>query len=131
MQDEYIHMNGIKSATHNSQLNGNQHGQTDLGPSKFDRYKHQDEDDDDEMDEGNFHRINLFVPIKKKMCFLWFDSSLSYRWIRKRNAKVGAICDEDNATEKKEANSSTVGQTRFHLRKHSYESNAIVPAKQV
>lgn len=52
MQDEYIHMNGIKTAAHNSQHNGNQHGQADSGPSKFDRYKHQD-DDDDEMDEGN------------------------------------------------------------------------------
>lgn len=47
MEDEYIHMKNFNSAQRNDQFK-----QSDSGLSKFDRYKHQDEDDD--MDDGNF-----------------------------------------------------------------------------
>lgn len=48
MQDEYIYMNKIEKPT----TQQNHHHQSNSGVSKFDRYKRQD--DDDEMEQGNF-----------------------------------------------------------------------------
>lgn len=58
LQDEYIHMNNIKTPIH-SYKSQNLNDQTDSGVSKFDRYKHQDEDDED-MDEGNLSCFHSF-----------------------------------------------------------------------
>lgn len=59
-QDEYIHMKKIgKPPARNGNASGrddNENGSKSSGLSKFDRYRHQD-DDDDEMDEGSVLRF--------------------------------------------------------------------------
>lgn len=58
LTDEYIHMNKINKP---AQYNHNRYEQqSDSGLSKFDRYKHQDEDDDEDMDDGNTDSFKLF-----------------------------------------------------------------------
>lgn len=80
----------------------NHHHQPNSGVSKFDRYKRQD--DDDEMEEGNFDCTEYLV------VFLNIDAKPSnvptvcFRRCANRNAKVGAMHSEQDAA-KIEANS--------------------------
>lgn len=52
MSDEIISMN---KGGNPAQLQNHKH-HANSGVSKFDRYKHQEDEDDDEMDEGNLNR---------------------------------------------------------------------------
>lgn len=102
MQDEYITMKNITAPAHtyNHNHTQNHHDEVDSGPSKFDRYKYQDEDD--EMDEGNLKFFLIFFSknfICVRFCFRWFFQD---------DAKVGTICAQDNAA-KEEVSPSAVG----------------------
>lgn len=73
-QDEYIHLNKIgkppaRNGNANNRGGGDENGTKNSGPSKFDRYRHQDDDDDDEMDEGIiflFFAFDNFTGFAKK-----------------------------------------------------------------
>lgn len=100
MQDEYITMNNIvKPTTQQNQNHQNQtQSQSQSGLSKFDRYKHQDDDGDDgaDMDDGKFgfrfSNWNLCIDFRfvvlqmdcQRKCQSWYRSC-QRRCRQKRN----------------------------------------------
>lgn len=101
IQDEYIYMKNIgKPAQAGYGGTNNRNESSNSGVSKFDRYKHQDENDDD-MDEGNSTKVTFETAHKLYQQFLLHRRCR----ISQRNAKTGAICAKNIAAKKCKADS--------------------------
>ncbi|XP_055323501.1 uncharacterized protein LOC129578651 [Sitodiplosis mosellana] len=93
--DEYIHAKNIKHPAHSYNNHNNQHGQADAGPSKFDRYKYQDEDDEEMDEDGSVKEMPKLVPFVAK------TMPPKKKPIHQRLGERGSICESIHTSQMK------------------------------